>query len=119
MIGLQARPRCGVTDDEEDIWLWATEIIGTLFYAFRDGHPEHLPPLEEIRSAVEGLILLAGWKGLEPEVRPVRLALRGPDVRSYAELVRLVEGFLDEVKERLHQKELARQPYVPRDDDLF
>lgn len=119
MNEIQAKPRCLVTDDEEDVWQGAAEVIGTLFYAFRDGRPEHLPPLDEIRSAVEELIFLAGWNGLEPEVRPVRLALRGPDVQSYAELVRLIEVFLDEVRERLHQKELARQPYVPRDDDLF
>lgn len=96
---------------DEDIWNWATVVLGTLFYAFEEADLAAIPPLEELQSAVDQIALLARWRGLEPEVLPLRRLLAGPNVSSYAEVVRLAKDFLDRARERIFPLENEYLPH--------
>lgn len=108
-----------MTDDEEALWDWGTEVLGTLYYALEEGDTAAVPPLEDIRDAVECLVLATGWNGLEPHVAPVRRALRGPDVESYAEIARLTERLLEAAKEHIRIREEPKTSVERHDDDIF
>lgn len=110
-----------MTEEDEECWDGATDVLGTLFYAFEEGDTEAIPDLSSIRDAVDCLVFLAGWKGLEPNVVPVRRALLGPDVASYAEIVRLTKSLLEEAAERLSQRDYRAEDVSPnrQEDDLF
>ncbi|HCF3246188.1 hypothetical protein ACOAOH_24080 [Pseudomonas aeruginosa] len=112
-IGLviQEKEIDGVHQEDEDIWDWATMELGTLFYAFEEGDLAAIPPLEDLQSAVDQIALLAGWRGLEPEVLPLRRLLAGPNVSSYAEVVRLAKDFLDRARERIFPLENEQPPH--------
>lgn len=77
-----------------DLEEYALDVISNFEYAMEHGDSAVMPDLDELRFALERLMFHHGMNGLEASVAPLRRAVRGPDVKSYREVARLIQGLM-------------------------
>lgn len=79
---------------DHDLEDYALDIIFDFEYAMEHGDSAVMPDLDELRFALERLMFHHGMNGLEASVAPLRRAVRGPDVKSYREVARLIQELM-------------------------